>query len=195
MTMRSIIKRGIKRIFLIATLPLYALFLVCCTVSRSDNCFASFSQFLSLIPGKIGVYFRAAFYHLTCPDTSDDISIGFLTLLSHRETSIKQGVYIGPQCNIGMCSIEENTLVGSGVHILSGAKQHGFTRTDIPIKHQTGVYEKIVIHANSWIGNSSVIMASVGEGSIIAAGSVLTKKCKKLEIVAGNPAKLISKRD
>lgn len=195
MTVRASFKRVIKLCFLLITLPVFGLFLTTCVLTRSDNCFASFSQVLSLIPGKVGIYVRAAFYHLTCPNTSDDISVGFLTLLSHRNTTIAKGVYIGPQCNIGMCTIRENALVGSGVHILSGAKQHGFERVDVPIKDQAGFYRKITISKNSWIGNNATILAPVEEGCIVAAGSVLTKATQKMQIVAGNPAKPISSRD
>jgi len=194
MRTRNAIKRAIKWFFLAATLPLYGLFLAICIVSRSDNCFASFSQFLSLIPGKIGVYFRAAFYHMACPDTSDEISIGFLTLLSHRDTSIASGVYIGPQCNIGMCAISKNTLIGSGVHVLSGSKQHNFDDPNRPIQDQNGKFEKIYIGTDCWLGNGSIIMASVSDRSIIGAGSVIVTQTKMNSINGGNPAKIIRYR-
>lgn len=194
MTARASFKHAIKWCFLIATLPLFGLFLFTRALTRSDSCFASFSQLVSLIPGKVGVYIRAAFYRLACPGTSDDISIGFLTLLSHRNTSIARGVYIGPQCNIGMCSIGENTLIGSGVHILSGRRQHRFEDIDVPIKEQPGHFEKIAIGSDSWIGNQSVIMASTGKNSIIAAGSVVTRPVSAGDIFAGNPARRIRNR-
>jgi serine acetyltransferase len=47
-----------------------------------------------------------------------------------------------------------------------------------------------------WIGLGSIILSGVkvGTGSIIAAGSVVTKDVEPYTIVAGNPAKLIRKR-
>ena len=195
MSPRTAIKKGIKLIFLALALPLFGLFLLISAVTGSDNSFASFSQLLSLIPGKIGVYLRAAFYRLACPATSDEISIGFLTILSHRDTSIARGVYIGPQCNIGMCSIGENTLIGSGAHILSGSRQHEFGDTGKPIQDQGGIFEKIRIGADCWIGNSAVIMASIANGCILAAGSVLIKPAeKKGDILAGNPSRTVRNR-
>lgn len=194
MTPRASFKTAVKLCALGATLPLFGLFLTVRTITRTDSCFASFSQLLSLLPGKVGIYIRAAFYRLACPDTSDDVSIGFLTLLSHRNTSIARGVYIGPQCNIGMCSIGENTLIGSGVHILSGSRQHGFEDVDIPIKEQTGHFEKIAIGSDNWIGNQSVIMAPTGPKAIVAAGSVVTSPVSAGDIFAGNPARRIRNR-
>jgi acetyltransferase-like isoleucine patch superfamily enzyme len=48
-----------------------------------------------------------------------------------------------------------------------------------------------------WIGSSSIILPSVkniGNGSIIGAGSIVTKDVPPYAVVAGNPAKLIKMR-
>ncbi|WP_298447382.1 acyltransferase [uncultured Marinobacter sp.] len=194
--MRNTLKRTIKNIFLLLAFPLYALYLLLSLVGNPDSTFQSFSQALSLIPGKIGVYVRAAFYRLACPDTSDDIVVGFLTILSHRDTSIHKGVYIGPQCNIGKCSLGENTLLGSGIHILSGKQQHRFDDPELPIKEQGGIFIKINISADCWIGNNSVVMCDIAEHSIVAAGAVVTKDLTQQgTVVAGNPAAVISQRE
>ncbi|MFL1484685.1 acyltransferase [Marinobacter sp. LN3S78] len=194
MTTRQVIKRTIKMVFLILAAPPYLLFLGLAAITQEDSTFQGFSQALSLIPGKIGTYLRAAFYRLACPDTSDDISVGFLTLLSHRDTTIKRGVYIGPQCNIGKCTIGENTLVGSGVHILSGSRQHAFDDIDRPIQEQGGNFEKIHIGDDCWLGNGAVVLAPIGNQAIVAAGTVVSKPVREGEVVAGNPARLIRNR-
>ncbi|WP_404362252.1 acyltransferase [Marinobacter sp.] len=189
MPLRATLKRAIKCIFLLLALPFFGLFLLITAVTGSDASFASFSQWFSLIPGKAGVYFRAAFYRLACPSTSDEISIGFLTILSHRNTTIARGVYIGPQCNIGMCQIGENTLIGSGVHILSGNRQHDFSDVGRPIQEQGGEYQKVSIGKDCWVGNASILMGDLADHSILASGGVLTKRSLTTgEILAGNPA-------
>ncbi|MBK1849808.1 acyltransferase [Marinobacter sp. 1-4A] len=188
------LKRFLKLVFRALAFPVYLLFLLFAQFGNTDSVFMSFSQGLSLIPGKFGTYLRAAFYHLTCPDTSDEISVGFLTILSHRNTNIAKGVYIGPQCNIGMCSIGENTLLGSGVHVLSGSNQHEFSDITKPIQEQGGHFEKVRIGADCWLGNTALVMASLEDQSILAAGSVLTKPTIRGDILAGNPAKCISNR-
>lgn len=194
--MRNTLKRTIKNIFLLLTLPLYALYWVLSCLGNPDGTFQPFSQALSLIPGKLGVYVRAAFYRLACPDTSDNIVVGFLTILSHRDTSILEGVYIGPQCNIGKCTLGENTLLGSGVHILSGKQQHQFKDPNLPIKEQGGTFKKIKIGADCWIGNNSVVMCNIAEHSIVAAGAIVTKDLTQQgTVVAGNPAAVISQRE
>lgn len=182
--------------FLILALPIYISYALFCLIGKKDSIFQAFSQMLSLIPGKIGSYLRASFYHLACEETSLNISVGFLTVLSHWDTTIGEGVYIGPQCNVGKCKIAPNTLIGSGVHILSGKRQHSFSNIDIPVKEQGGHFEKISIGTDCWIGNSAVILANISDHCIIAAGSVFTKDCSNSgDIFAGNPARLIRNRN
>lgn len=53
--------------------------------------------------------------------------------------------------------------------------------------------KKIEIKDKAWIGFNSIILKDVtmGEGSIVAAGSTVTKSVPPFSIVAGNPAKII----
>lgn len=53
-----------------------------------------------------------------------------------------------------------------------------------------------IVDDDVWIGYGSTIMSGVkiGRGSIIAAGSVVTKDVLPYEIVGGNPAKKIAIR-
>ena len=194
MQARQTLKRLLKLLFLGLALPLYALYRLFLLIDPSETTFQAFSQFVSLIPGKTGVYVRAAFYRLVFPDTSDETSIGFMTVFSHADTTLARGVYIGAQCNIGKCSIGEDTLLGSGVHVLSGSSQHDFSDPNVPIKNQGGVFEKISLGKDCWLGNSSVVMAELGDQSIVAAGSVVIKPVAAGDIVAGNPARKIRSR-
>jgi len=53
----------------------------------------------------------------------------------------------------------------------------------------------IFIKKNAWIGMRSIILkgVTVGEGSIVAAGSVVTKDVPDYTLVAGNPAEIKKK--
>jgi virginiamycin A acetyltransferase len=195
MSIRSILKRSVKTLALIFVLPVYSAYRLLILAGSADGTFQSFSQCFSLVPGKTGIYLRAAFYRLACQTTSDDISVGFLTVISHRNTTIQKGVYIGPQCNIGMCSIGENTLIGSGVHILSGSRQHDFADPGRPIQEQGGHYEKVRIGEDCWLGNGAIVMADLADHCVLASGSVLVKPEKEIgTILAGNPARQIKNR-
>jgi virginiamycin A acetyltransferase len=151
-------------------------------------------QLLSLIPGKLGSLCRITFNQFAMTYCHSDIVIGFMTIFSQRDTELHKNIYIGPQCNIGSCIIEKNTLIASGVHIMSGNKQHNINDIYTPIQQQGGFYEKVVIGEDTWIGNGCLIMANIGKKCVIGAGAVVTKDIPDYSIAVGNPAKVIKSR-
>lgn len=192
------LKQPAKNIFLFISAllisPFLFLYWFLSFFSKSDSLFFAFSQFLSLLPGKTGTYLRTAFYRHTMSLCSKDAVISFLVLFAQQDTEIETGVYIGPNCNIGSCKIGKNTLLGSGVHIMSGKRQHEFDNPDLYIKDQDGTLEKISIGEDCWIGNGALICANVGDKCIVGSGSVVTSEVPAYSIVAGNPAKIVKTR-
>lgn len=160
-----------------------------------DSFFAACSQFLSLFPGKTGSYLRVGFYRFALDYCSEDSYIGFGTVFSQRATCIGKRVYIGPQCNIGACRIGKDTLVASGVHIMSGTRQHGIESLEEPIREQAGSYKQISIGNDCWIGNSALVMADVGDQAVVGAGSVVSQALEDSVIAVGNPARIIRNRE
>ncbi len=90
--------------------------------------------------------------------------------------------------------IEDYALIGSGVHVY--VSNHKFTDTSLPIFHQGHSEVKPVrICKGSWIGANVVILpgVTVGENSVVAAGSVVTKDIQPFCLYAGVPAKFIKR--
>ena len=56
---------------------------------------------------------------------------------------------------------------------------------------------KIIIEDDVWIGRNAIVMPGIkiGKGSIIGAGSVVTRNVESFSVVGGVPAKLIKKRN
>jgi len=193
--MKSYLKKSVELLTLIFIFPLLTLYWAGALVFDKNQLLMSFSQLLSLLPGKIGGYLRKSFYGQVMVHCHSECVIGFGTLFSQVDTEIEQGVYIGPQCNIGKSKIEKNCLLGSGVHVLSGKRQHNFKDPTHPVQEQGGTYQKVVIGEDSWLGNGSIIMANIGCKCVVAAGSVVTEDVPDYSIVAGNPAKLVKRRN
>ncbi|MEP1446557.1 MAG: acyltransferase [Paraglaciecola sp.] len=192
--MKQVIKELLFVVCALLMAPITLLYFVFAIILKKDAVLSSYSQLLSLMPGKLGVYLRAGFYRFVLTHCSPDAVISFLVLLSQADTEIAEGVYIGAQCNIGRCSIGKNTLLGSGVNVMSGKGQHNFDDLTQPIKDQGGYFEKISIGENCWLGNGAMIMANIGDGCIVGAGSVVINDMPAHSIVAGNPAKVIKNR-
>lgn len=109
----------------------------------------------------------------------DDVDIALEVLITSDG-----GVKIGDRTLIGY-----RTQILCANHIIPGDRGRIF-RAGHKAKH-------IVIENDVWIGANCVILAGVtiGEGAVIAAGSVVTKPVEAFTIVGGNPARLIRKRE
>ena len=163
-------------------------------VARRDGWFAGCAELLSLVPGKPGIFLRRSFYRMTLAVCATDCHIGFGTTFAHPDAEVHAGVYVGSRCTIGSATLEDDVTIGSNVDILSGRRQHGYDRLDLPIQRQSGAFQQVRIGRNSWIGNSSVIMADVGEDSVVGAAAVVVRPIAPGSIAVGNPAEVIRTR-
>lgn len=132
-----------------------------------------------------------------------------------RNTEIGRATYLGWHTNyhnskIGsFCSIAPYSEVVFGRHpareyisthpcFFSTYKQANFTFADHEYYEQNKLIEgkSIIIGNDVWIGWKVMLLEglTIGDGAIIAAGSVVTKDVAPFEIVGGNPAKHISYR-
>lgn len=148
---------------------------------------------LALVPGKFGSYLRVAYYRLTLTRCSTRGYIGFGTFIAHPETELGTGYYIGAYTIIGTANIGNHATIASHVSILSGKNQHGYKEIGRPIQEQPGVFKKITVGDNCWIGNGAVVMEDLGIQNVVAAGSVVAHKTGNYEILSGNPAKVVKK--
>lgn len=124
----------------------------------------------------------------------------------------KNNITIGENCYIGRNSqIECNIKVSNDVLIANnvafvGKYDHNFNEIGNSIKNSSQVRDFdykgkelnniTIIEDDVWIGFGVIIMSGVKikTGSIIAAGSVVTKDIEEFSIYGGNPAKKITDR-
>lgn len=114
-----------------------------------------------------------------------DISLGDHTLIMCTRAKVKIG---------------DHVMFGPGVTMITGSH-----RTDIPGRYMTSIRndEKlpendldIVLCGDNWIGAGAIILkgVTIGEGAVVAAGSVVTHDVEPYSIVAGVPARKIKMR-
>ncbi|SDG71316.1 Acetyltransferase (isoleucine patch superfamily) [Microbacterium sp. 77mftsu3.1] len=119
------------------------------------------------------------------------------------------GLTLGAQVSVGKGSLIEVdgsigdfTLIARGVQVV-GRLDHRIDQVGVPIALSEWVGDRgpqaldsVVVGSDVWIGASAVILGgiSVGDGAVVAAGSVVTKNVPSFAIVAGNPARVIRYR-
>lgn len=92
-------------------------------------------------------------------------------------------------------TIGKNCLIAANCQIFDGSG-HDLSFSDTANRiHTQGQPKEIFIEDNVWIGANSIILPGVriGSGSVIAAGSVVTKDVPAMCLVGGNPAKEIKR--
>ena len=99
--------------------------------------------------------------------------------------------YAGYNCTIldmAEVKIGHNCMIGPNVGIYTAG--HSIEPKN---RNKSGFGIPITIGNDVWVGGSCVILAGVtiGDNSIVAAGSVVTKDVPANTIVAGNPAKVL----
>jgi len=96
----------------------------------------------------------------------------------------------------GSLEIGDNVAIAEGVKILTHGHDFFGLRDDVIVKEKNLFLTKLIIHDNVTIGTRSIIMPGVkeiGENSVVSAGSVVTSMVPANVVVAGNPAKVITK--
>jgi len=100
-----------------------------------------------------------------------------VTLLGHGSITLGSDVLVGPQ----------TTIV---------AANHTYEDPDTRIVQQEITREGIEIRDDVWIGANCTVLdgVTIGEGAVVAAGSVVTDSVPPYTVVAGAPAEVVSER-
>ena len=136
-----------------------------------------------------------------------DVHVGAgLLLWAPDKIRIGSHINIGKHVNIeANCEIGDYCLIANCVAIV-GRHDHDFTAIGFPVRYSPWVgsrrypspfvKEKAVIEKDVWLGYGVIVLTgvTVGRGSIVAAGSVVTKDIPAYSIAAGVPARVVGIR-
>ena len=129
--------------------------------------------------------------HNTVIECTGSLShIGKGVLIGNRTT-------FGNDCFFGAAGgivIGEDVIAGQFVRFHS--ENHNYNDTTTLIKEQGTNHKGIKVGNNCWIGAGAVFLdgAEIGEGCVVAANSVVTKKFPPNCVVGGVPAKILKYR-
>ncbi|HAT3863350.1 TPA: sugar O-acetyltransferase [Legionella pneumophila] len=107
------------------------------------------------------------------------------------EIRIGRNVFINQNCtlyDLGGLDIADDVMIGPNVSIITAS--HPLEPSK---RRNVTIGKPIVIEKNVWIATGAVIIGGVtlGENSVVAAGSVVTKNVPPNTLVGGNPARVI----
>lgn len=122
------------------------------------------------------------------------------TVGKSENLEIEDDVFIGGDAFIdaqGKIIIKSGTMIGTRFTCISANHNYDGNKLEcIPFDNKL-IVKPIIINENVWIGNCVSIIPGVeiGEGAVVAMGTVVNKDVPALAIVAGNPMKIIKYRD
>jgi acetyltransferase-like isoleucine patch superfamily enzyme len=129
-----------------------------------------------------------------------NVSISPTASFSYPERiEIAENVEIGPFCTLwagpstGRIVLQKNCLLGPNVLIT--VANYRFNDGS-PVTNQLMDEQDVILGVDVWIGAGSIILpgVSIGDGTIIGAGSVVTRSLEKGVVAAGCPAKPVGTR-
>lgn len=105
---------------------------------------------------------------------------------------------VNPFCVLyGLGGLRIGNDVRIATHTVIVPANHTFTDLEVPICNQPETKKGVVIEDDVWIGAGCRILDGVriGRGSVIGAGSVVTRSIPPLSVAVGSPARVIRRRD
>lgn len=95
----------------------------------------------------------------------------------------------------GGVTLGDEAMIGYGAQLVTA----GHTITDVgeSMRFSGLTIAPIVVERGAWVGAGAILLPGVtlGEGSVVAAGAVITKDVEPFTVVAGVPGKVVGSRE
>ena len=155
-------------------------------------------EFVTHLPGELGILIRASFYNRYLKRGAADLTILPGAILEHP-----QQVEFGRKCTVGRNSILDGMgglsvgdSAGIGPMVFVHTANHEYEDRSKPFLEQGHVLKPVVIEADAWLAARVTVLPGthVGRGAVIMAGAVISGPIKPYAICGGNPARPIGSR-
>jgi acetyltransferase-like isoleucine patch superfamily enzyme len=115
-----------------------------------------------------------------------------ITIGSRARISERCSLWAGD--GLGRIEVGEDAVFGPGVYVTASNYDYG---PDGPVWQKSRVERDVVIGANTWLGANVIVVpgVTIGDGCIVAAGSVVTRDLPPGVVAAGVPARVVKMRD
>jgi len=129
-----------------------------------------------------------------------NVYIGHYAILRGYDTNdlvIGNDTWIGQFCYINSAGgVEIGSRVGVGPYVKMMSSEHAEEGRDVPVLFCDLEFARVKVEDDSDIGMGAIILpgVTVGKGSIVGAGAVVTRDVEPYSIVAGVPARKIGER-
>ncbi len=115
-----------------------------------------------------------------------------------RGVKIGKHVYLGPRVSLDdlypeLITIEDYVSIGMGTMIF--AHSNPSCSSYLKTKYYPRELKPVTVKGGAWIAPGSIILAgiTIGENSVVVAGSVVMKDVEPYTVVVGCPAKVLKK--
>jgi len=150
------------------------------------------------IGGRIGMLLRYILLKSITKRCGDNVSVHqYVFLLNPENLELGSNISIHPFCYIdavGGIVIGDDVSIAHASTVMSS--EHNYTRMDQPIKDQGVRLAKTNFSSDVWVGAGVRVLAgaSIGQGVVLAAGSVVKGIIDSNNIYGGVPARLLKPR-
>ncbi len=119
-----------------------------------------------------------------------------------RKCFIHKNTIIGDHSGVGYaCEINNGVTIGKNVmmgpYVIFYTQNHCMSNPDIPMREQgMDKLKPITIKDDVWIGARVIVLpgVTIGKGSIVGAGAVVSKDVPPYSVFVGNPGRVVKNR-
>lgn len=142
---------------------------------------------------------RAKYLKMLGVDVSISSDIRAGVYFDSTSVILKDGSMVNRNCEFhtglgnGKIDVGENAFIGMNTCLICVTHEIG----DQNQRAAKTIYKDIVVGNGCWIGANSTVLpgVTIGDGTIVAAGSVVAKDCEENCLYGGIPAKKIKELD